>query len=112
MTTPEQAAWLVIRATGDTRDGLLTLPVLQGEAGLVTLRKISRGHDKSCNRLAREKLETLRECRRQLTASVVALADVHDSALRELKFDAKDIDGLIVQRKKLNQLHSRQEQLA
>lgn len=111
VTTPEQAAWLVIRATGDTRDGLLTLPVLQGEAGLVTLEKISRGHDKSCNRLAREKLETLRECRRQLTASVAALADVHDSALRELKFDAKDIDGLIVQRKKLNQLHSRQEQL-
>ena len=111
VTTAEQAAWLVIRASNDARDALLALPVLQGEAGLVTLEKISRGHDKSCNRLAREKLETLRECRRQLTTSVEALADVHDSTQRELKFDAKDMDGLIVQRKKLNQLHARHEQL-
>ena len=44
-------------------------------------------------------------------ASLEALADVHDSTQRELKFEAKDMDGLIVQRKKLNQLHSRQEQL-
>ena len=111
VATAEQAAWLVIRASNDARDPLLQLPVLQGEAGLVTLEKISRGHDKSCNRLAREKLETLRDCRRQLTASVAALADIHDSTQRELKFEAKDMDGLIVQRKKLNQLHSRQEQL-
>ena len=111
VATAEQAAWLVIRASTDTREALLKLPALQGEAGLVTLEKISRGHDKSCNRLAREKLETLRECRRQLTASLEALADVHDSTQRELKFEAKDMDGLIVQRKKLNQLHSRQEQL-
>ena len=111
VATAEQAAWLVIRASNDTRDALLKLPALQGEAGLVTLEKISRGHDKSCNRLAREKLETLRECRRQFTTSVEALADVHDSTLRELKFDVKDIDGLIVQRKKLNQLHARREQL-
>ena len=111
VATAEQAAWLVIRATNETRDELLKLPVLQGEAGLVTLEKISRGHDKSSNRLAREKLETLRECRRRLNASVEALTEVHASTERELKLDAKDVDSLIVQRKKLNQLHSRHEQL-
>ena len=111
VVTAEQAAWLVIRATNETKDDLLNLPVLQGEAGLVTLEKISRGHDKSSNRLARQKLETLRICRQQLNASVEALTEVHASTERELKLEAKDVDSLIVQRKKLNQLHSRQGQL-
>ena len=111
VVTAEQAAWLVIRATNETKDDLLNLPVLQGEAGLVTLEKISRSHDKSSNRLARQKLETLRICRQQLNASVEALTEVHASTERELKLEVKDVDSLIVQRKKLNQLHSRQGQL-
>ncbi|HCG70013.1 MAG TPA: hypothetical protein DE147_06110 [Gammaproteobacteria bacterium] len=40
-----------------------------------------------------------------------AIEGVNVSALRELKMSPKDLDGLIVQRKKLNQLHSRHEQL-
>ena len=98
-------------STNETKDDLVEPTGLQGEAGLVTLEKISRGHDKSSNRLARQKLETLRICRQQLNASVEALTEVHASTERELKLEAKDVDSLIVQRKKLNQLHSRQGQL-
>ena len=109
MVTAEQAAWLVIRATNETKDDLLNLPVLQGEAGLVTLEKFLEATTKAA-RLARQKLETLRICRQQLNASVEALTEVHASTERELKLEAKDVDSLIVQRKKLNQ-RSRQGQL-
>ena len=47
VVTAEQAAWLVIRATNETRDDLLNLPVLQGEAGLVTLEKFLGGTTKA-----------------------------------------------------------------
>ena len=54
VTTAEQAAWLVIRAPTETKQKLLAMDVLQDEAGLTTLEKISRGKNKGCNRLARE----------------------------------------------------------
>ena len=111
VTTAEQAAWLVIRAPAETKQKLLAMAVLQDEAGLTTLEKISRGKDKGCNRLAREGLDKIRGCRRQLAEHLDALNDVHSSAQRELKMAPKDLDGLIVQRKKLNQLHARHEQL-
>ena len=53
VTTAEQAAWLVIRAPAKTKQKLLAMAVLQDEAGLTTLERISRGKDKGCNRLAR-----------------------------------------------------------
>lgn len=111
VATPEQAAWLVVRAPLEAKAELLTLPMLRGEAGLATLEKISRGHDKGCNRLAREKLDGLRESRRLLESHIGSLDGVVASAQRELKIQPKDLDGLIVQRKKLHQLHLRQQQL-
>lgn len=111
VSNAEQAAWLVIRAPSSSRTSLLELPVLQGESGLATLEKISRGRDKACNRLAREALEKIRDFRRQHTSHLSALHDIAESAQRELKFVPKDLDALIVQRKKLNQLHSRWQQL-
>ncbi|MBL6814762.1 MAG: DUF349 domain-containing protein [Pseudomonadales bacterium] len=111
VTTAEQAAWLVIRAPAETKQKLLAMAVLQDEVGLTALEKISRGKDKGCNRLAREGLDKIRGCRRQLAEHLDALNDVHSSAQRELKIAPKDLDGLIVQRKKLNQLHARHEQL-
>ena len=111
VTTAEQASWLVVRAPAEARQELLSMPLLQDEAGLLTLEKVSRGKDKGCNRLARERLDTIRRCKRLLSEHLDTLSDIHASALRELKIDPKDLDGLIVQRKKLNQLHSRHEQL-
>ncbi|NCF44297.1 MAG: DUF349 domain-containing protein [Proteobacteria bacterium] len=111
VSNAEQAAWLVVRAPESSRTSLLELPVLQGESGLATLEKISRGRDKGCNRLARGALEKIRDCRRLYTSHLTALDDIAESTLRELKFVPKDLDALIVQRKKLNQLHSRWQQL-
>ena len=111
VTTAEQAAWLVIRAPAETKPKLLDIPLLKDETGLIALEKISRGKDKGCNRLAREGLDKIRGGRRQLAEHLEALKDVHNSTERELKLIPKDLDSLIVQRKKLNQLHLRHEQL-
>ena len=111
VTTAEQAAWLIIRAPAETKAKLLAMAVLQDEVGLTTLERISRGKDKGCNRLAREGLDKIRGCRRLLKEHLKALDDVHSSAQRELKMAPKDLEGLIIQRKKLNQLLARHEQL-
>lgn len=107
----EEAALLVIRASAETRPALLNLPLLQGEKGLSVLEKMSRGRDKACNRLAREALESIRQSRRKLNTYIDALADIEESTHRELKVTPKDLDALIVQRKKLGQLKQRYEQL-
>ncbi|MDG1703091.1 MAG: DUF349 domain-containing protein [Pseudomonadales bacterium] len=110
-TRAEDAALLAIRASSETRASLLKLPLLQGEQGLSVLEKLSRGRDKACNRLAREALESIRDNKRTLTSHIDALTNVDDSVHRELKVAPKDLDALIVQRKKLGQLKQRYEQL-
>lgn len=110
-TRAEDAALLAIRASSETRASLLTLPLLQGEQGLSVLEKLSRGRDKACNRMAREALESIRESRRALSSHIDALTEVEESVHRELKVAPKDLDALIVQRKKLGQLKLRYEQL-
>ncbi len=107
----EEAALLVIRASAETRATLLKLPLLQGERGLTVLEKLSRGRDKTCNRLAREALESIRDSRRTLGAHIDGLTDIEESIHRELKTAPKDLDALIVQRKKLGQLKQRYQQL-
>lgn len=110
-TRAEEAALLAIRASSETRATLLNLPLLQGEGGLLILEKLSRGRDKTCNRIAREALESIRKSRRTLNTHIKALADIEESTHRELKTTPKDLDALIIQRKKLGQLKLRYEQL-
>lgn len=107
----DELALLVIRASAETRSSLLKLPLLRGEHGLAVLEKVSRGRDKTCNRLAREGLEFIRDNRRILNDHLKRLAEIPESVQRELKIPPKDLDALIVQRKKLSQLKLRYEQL-
>jgi len=105
---PDRLAELAVElgtAPGTGRDAvrerLLQLPPLRCAAGLSALEKASRNRDKALNRLARERLERIRQLRqrcgqqRERAAELVdALQRHHRQALGQTRLDVSYLDKL------------------
>ena len=103
-SSAEQLCQLAMRSSEATLQQILCNTEMRSEAALTQLEKISRGHDKTTNRLARTQLETVKNAKATKAASVESLNAVDENICKTLKVKAGNLDALIVQRKKLNLL--------
>ena len=59
---PEQLIDLIMKARGELREQLLQHPGLNTERSYGQIERLSRGHDKTLNRHARERMDAIRNC--------------------------------------------------
>ena len=111
-TSLEQLCQLAMRGNETSLHNILSKTEMRSEAALTLLEKSSRGHDKTTNRLARTRLEIIRNAKSSKAANIELLAEVDENIKKTLKMKASNLDALIVQRKKLNLLNEKRHEAA
>ena len=106
-----QLSQLYLRANEDQQAALLAHPLLRREEGLATLEKCSRGHDKTTNRLARQRLEDVRGLKKELVSAMDALEQLDATLRKSLLSEPRDIEALIIHRKKRSQQQAKRDKL-
>ncbi len=106
-----QLAELAIRCK-DQREQILDHPLLKKEADLQTLERISRGRDKFCNRHARDRLETMKQCQAQCVEKIARLSELDTAITKALKTHPADHDSQLRHTHKLLKLKTMRNQHA
>ncbi|NOX52175.1 MAG: DUF349 domain-containing protein [Gammaproteobacteria bacterium] len=106
-----QLAELAIRCK-DQREQILNHPLLEKEADLQTLERISRGRDKFCNRHARDRLETMKQRQAQCVEKIARLTELDTSITKALKTHPADHESQLRHTHKLLKLKTMRNQHA
>lgn len=108
LSDAEHIALLAVRLKTEARTTLLAHPALTTEQGLQVLEKCSRNRDKTCNRHARDQLDTLRTLQRTYQDSERRLAEIDESTRRAFsEYQATPDDPMLVQKlEKLREMRS------
>lgn len=110
LTTANQCAVLALRYKDETRERVLTHPLLNSEEGLGVLQRAARGKDKICHRYARIGLEAIKSARNCCAESSIRLHELDAAIDKALRAKPKDISGVITHRQQLKQLQGMRQQ--
>lgn len=86
--TPEQLVDLIMKARGDLREQLLQHPRLNTEESYGQIERLSRGHDKTLNRHARERMDAIRAFDATLTQTQERSRTIADAVRSLVRYDA------------------------
>ncbi len=86
--SPEQLVDLIMKARGDLREQLLQHPRLNTEASYGQIERLSRGHDKTLNRHARERMDAIRTFDAALTLTQERSRSIADAVRNLERYEA------------------------